>query len=176
MPRIIKNREVIENQWKLLPADASLQEALDAEQPIVPLALWHAHSAVLRKLPQLGVWLDSDELVEDLAEDLGAFSLIALNFPTFTDGRPFSNARLLRERYGFTKEVRAIGDVLRDQLLMMQRCGFDAFAVRSDRDPQDALLALDEFSVHYQGSWDSPLPLFRQRSVANQTASAVPAV
>lgn len=176
MPRIIKNREVIEDQWELLPATASLQGAMDCEQPIVPLALWQAHSAELRQLPKLGVWLDSDELVEDLAEDLSAFSLIALNFPTFTDGRSFSNARLLRERYGFTGEIRAVGDVLRDQLLMMHRCGFDAFAVRSDRDPQDALLALDEFSVQYQGSWDSPLPLFRRRAAAKQSASAALAV
>src|SRR5690554_2596906 len=138
MPRIIKNREVIEDQWTLLPAEATLQDALDCKQPIVPLALWQAHPAELRQVPALGVWLDSDELVEDLAEDLGVFNLIALNFPAFTDGRPFSSARLLRERYGSTKEVRAIGDVLRDQLLMMQRCGFDAFAIRNDRDPHDA--------------------------------------
>lgn len=176
MPRIIKNREVIEDQWTLLPAEATLQDALDCKQPIVPLALWQAHPAELRQVPALGVWLDSDELVEDLAEDLGVFSLIALNFPAFTDGRPFSSARLLRERYGFTKEVRAIGDVLRDQLLMMQRCGFDAFAIRNDRDPHDALRALDELSVQYQASWDTPLPLFRRRTAVSQPASAAAAI
>lgn len=176
MPRIIKNREVIEDQWSLLPADATLQDALNCQQPIVPLALWQEHSAELRSLPELGIWLDSNELVEDLAEDLAAFSLIALNFPVFTDGRHFSSARLLRERYGFSREIRAIGDVLRDQLLMMQRCGFDAYVVRSDRDPHDALLALDEFSVQYQGSWDSPLPLFRRRAAANEPASTALAV
>ena len=175
MPRIIKNRNVIEDQWTLLPAEAVLQDATGCLQPIVPLALWQAHSDVLRKLPQLGIWLDSNELVEDLAEELGCFSLVALNFPVFTDGRHFSSARLLRERYGYTGEIRAIGDVLRDQLLMMKRCGFDAFAVRSDRDPHDALRALDEFSVQYQGAWDIPLPLFRRRhsSASAEIATAV---
>lgn len=166
MPRIIKNREVIEDQWTLLPADADVQDALDCQQPIIPLALWQAHADQLRSIAQLGIWLDSNELVEDLAQDLEVFSLVALNFPVFTDGRHFSSARLLRERYAFKKEVRAIGDVLRDQLLMMKRCGFDAFAVRDDRDPHDALRALDEFSVQYQGAWDIPLPLYRRRAAA----------
>lgn len=166
MPRIIKNRDVIEDLWTLLPAQAGLQDALECEHPIVPVALWQQYATELRNLRHLGIWLDSNELIEDLAEDLDAFELVALNFPVFTDGRHFSSARLLRERYGYDSEVRAIGDVLRDQLLMMKRCGFDAFAVRSDRDPYDALQALDEFSVQYQGAWDNPLPLFRRRHAA----------
>lgn len=166
MPRIIKNNQVLDDHWHLLPADASLQDALDCPAPIVPLALWQAHGTELAGQSTLGIWLDSHELVEDIAADLPSFTLIALNFPVFTDGRNFSNARLLRERYGYRGEIRAVGDVLRDQLLPMKRCGFDAFVVRSDRDPQDALLALGEFSVQYQAAWDTPLPLFRRRAAA----------
>lgn len=173
MPRIIKNREIVPDSWNLLPAETSLDDALKASQPIVPCTLWQAHKEELRTIDRLGIWLDSHEVVEDIAADLPAFSLIALNFPVFTDGRSFSNARLLRERYGYAGEVRAIGDVLRDQLLPMLRCGFDAFALRSDRDPQDALLALDEFSVQYQAAWDNPLPLFRRRGNTELQALAV---
>jgi uncharacterized protein (DUF934 family) len=70
----------------------------------------------------------------------------------------------LRERYGWRGELRAIGDVLRDQLNFMARCGFDAFAVRADKDIHDALRAFEEFSVKYQGAFDTPQPLFRRRA------------
>lgn len=89
--------------------------------------------------------------------------MIAVNFPAFTDGRGFSSARLLRERYGYKGEIRAIGDVLRDQLFFMRRCGFDAYAIRADRSPEDALVSLDDFSEVYQTSVEQPLPLFRRR-------------
>jgi len=94
---------------------------------------------------------------------LAHFQVIALNFPSFTDGRHYSSARLLRERYGYKGEIRAIGDVLRDQLFYMRRCGFDAFAIRADRDPVDALEGLKDFSVTYQAAADDERPLFRRR-------------
>ena len=72
-------------------------------------------------------------------------------------------ARLLRDRYGYTGEVRAIGDVLRDQLFFMQRCGFDAFVIREDRSAEDALQSLKDFSETYQAATDQPQPLFRRR-------------
>jgi uncharacterized protein (DUF934 family) len=82
----------------------------------------------------------------------------------FTDGRHFSSARLLRERYAYTGEIRAIGDVARDQLFFMQRCGFDAYAIRADRCPVDALQSLTDFSVTYQAAYDQSLPLYRRRT------------
>ena len=109
------------------------------------------------------VWLAPDEDPAALAGDAARLPVIAIDFPQFTDGRGYSHARLLRERYGYTGEIRAIGDVLRDQLFFMQRCGFDAFAVRPDRDPYDALKGLSDFSVTYQTGVDQPLPLFRRR-------------
>ena len=164
MPLIIKQQQVVEDSWQQLPADCSLEQALASELPLVPLSLWQQQRAGLAAKPQLGIWLDSHEIVEDIAADLDAFAVIALNFPSFTDGRHFSSARLLRERYGYRGEIRAIGDVLRDQLFYLQRCGFDAFAIRADRCPHDALAGLTDFSLSYQAAVDQPEPLFRRRS------------
>ncbi|MBU3056138.1 DUF934 domain-containing protein [Pseudomonas indica] len=164
MQRIIKNDQVIDETWHLLPKDVTLEGLSNSDDLIVPLALWRDHAHALKARDGgLGVWLDSDEEVEEIAEDLQYFQVVALNFPVFTDGRHFSSARLLRERYGYKGEVRAIGDVLRDQLFFMKRCGFDAYAIRPDRDPYDALQSLSDFSEVYQAATDQPLPLFRRR-------------
>ena len=164
MQRIIKDNEVIDETWHLLPKDVELQSLSNCDDLIVPMRLWleHAHALKARD-GGLGIWLDADEIVEEIADDLEHFQVIALNFPVFTDGRHFSSARLLRERYGYKGEIRAIGDVLRDQLFLMRRCGFDAYAVRADRDPYDALEGLKDFSVSYQSAADEALPLFRRR-------------
>jgi uncharacterized protein (DUF934 family) len=87
-----------------------------------------------------------------------------VNFPKFADGRGYSTARLLRERYGYHGEIRAIGDVLHDQLFFMKRCGFDAYAVRADKDIEAALAGFDDFSDAYQAAVDQPQPLFRRRA------------
>lgn len=164
MQRIIKNNEVVDESWHLLPKDTTLDGLSNCDDLIVPLRLWVEHSrALLVRDGGLGVWLDSDEEAEQIGEDANQFQVIALNFPAFTDGRSFSNARLLRDRYGFKGELRAIGDVLRDQLFYMSRCGFDAFAIRPDKDPYEALQGLRDFSVTYQAATDQPLPLFRRR-------------
>ncbi len=164
MQRIIKNNEVIDETWHLLPKDASFDELSNCDDLIVPLALWREHGHALQARDGgLGVWLDSDEEAEEIGVDVDKFQVIALNFPAFTDGRSYSNARLLRDRYGFKGELRAIGDVLRDQLFYLHRCGFDAFAIRADKDPYEALEGLKDFSVTYQAATDEPLPLFRRR-------------
>jgi len=164
MQRIIKNNEVIDETWHLLPKDTPLDGLSNCDDLIVPLALWHDHAHALKARDGgLGVWLDSDEEAEEIGEDANQFQVIALNFPAFTDGRSYSNARLLRDRYGFKGELRAIGDVLRDQLFYLHRCGFDAFAIRADKDPYEALEGLKDFSVTYQAATDEPLPLFRRR-------------
>ncbi|MCW3148039.1 DUF934 domain-containing protein [Stutzerimonas stutzeri] len=164
MQRIIKNGQIIDETWHLLPKEETLDGLSNCDDLIVPLHLWvdHAHALKVRD-GGLGVWLDADEAVEEIADDLQYFQVIALNFPAFTDGRHYSSARLLRERYGYKGEIRAIGDVLRDQLFFMRRCGFDAFAIRPDRDPEDALQGLKDFSVTYQAAADDALPLFRRR-------------
>lgn len=164
MQRIIKGDQVIDETWHLLPREVTLAEVSNSDDLLVPLPLWQEHShALLARDGGLGVWLEADEEVELIADDLQHFQVIALNFPVFSDGRHYSSARLLRERYKYQGEVRAIGDVLRDQLFYMKRCGFDAFAVRADRDPYEALESLKDFSVTYQAATDEPLPLFRRR-------------
>ncbi|AIR90707.1 DUF934 domain-containing protein [Pseudomonas cremoricolorata] len=164
MQRIIKNQQIIDETWHLLPKDASFDELSNCDDYIVPLQMWRDHGHALKARDGgLGVWLDADEEAEEIGEHVADFQVIALNFPAFTDGRNYSNARLLRDRYKFTGELRAIGDVLRDQLFYMARCGFDAFAIRADKDPVDALEGLKDFSVTYQGATDQPLPLFRRR-------------
>lgn len=98
-----------------------------------------------------------------LAERLPGLELIAVNFPTYGDGRGYSIGRLLRERYGYAGELRAVGMVARDHLPLMARCGFDSFQLREGEDAQEALKALDDFSEAYQASAVQPVPLFRRR-------------
>ena len=112
---------------------------------------------------KITIWLDSDEDVNKIAGSLDNFPVIGLNFPIFSDGRSYTNARELRERLNYQGEVRAIGDVLRDQLFYMYRCGFDAFQLRHDQDADECLSAFSDFVTGYQASIDQPQPLFRRR-------------
>ena len=98
-----------------------------------------------------------------VAARLPKVSLLEINFPKFGDGRGFSIARLLRERYGYKGELRAVGQVARDHLHYMEQCGFDAFLLRDGEDVAEALAAFDDFSEHYQASVAQPVPLFRRR-------------
>jgi len=99
-----------------------------------------------------------------LAGALGGARVIAVNFPKFGDGRGYSVGRLLRERYGFQGELRAVGEVARDHLYAMAQCGFDAFELRAGEDPQEALTAFADFSENYQATAARPEPLFRRRA------------
>jgi uncharacterized protein (DUF934 family) len=117
----------------------------------------------------IGVWLDSHEDPEALADDLDRLSLVAVNFPKFTDGRGYSIARLLRERYHYQGEIRAIGDVLQDQLFYMQRCGIDAYALRADKDIEKALAGLPYSAKPTRRRPTSREPLFRRRHAMEST-------
>ena len=110
-----------------------------------------------------GVWLKPDDDPQALVPHLNSLRLIAVHFPKFADGRGYSTAVLLRTRYGYRGELRAFGDVGRDQLYELTRTGFDAFSLAPHRDPDDALASLDPFPKPYQGAVDDPLPLFRKR-------------
>lgn len=167
MATLIKNAKIAADSWQRLEraGDGSLPAIPAAGDVIVPLALWQAAAGELlaRDAGRLGVWLDSDEDPALVADSLEAFDLIAVNFPQFTDGRGYSTARLLRERYGWRGELRAIGDVQRDQLFYLSRCGFDAFELNDGIDMKAALSAFGDFSEAYQASVERPLPLFRRR-------------
>jgi uncharacterized protein (DUF934 family) len=165
MRNIIKNKAVVSDDWNVLrlaEGDAPESVAIPAGKLIVPLKVWQAQRTALEGRADLGVWLASDERPEAVKDDLARFALIAIDFPKFADGRGYSIAYNLRARHGYTGELRAIGDVLRDQLFYMQRGGFDAFAVREDKNIHDALKGLTDFSEAYQTSWDRKSPLFRR--------------
>lgn len=170
MALIIKNRAVVSDPWRLLEpaADGHLPDAPQPGDIIVPLVLWRTERDALRfRAGRIGVWLQPDEDPALIAEDLPLFGVVAVHFPKLADGRGYSTARLLRERYGYRGELRAIGDVQRDQLYFLWQCGFNAFALRAGEDPQEALAAFGEFSEAYQASLERPLPLFRRREVAS---------
>jgi uncharacterized protein (DUF934 family) len=105
----------------------------------------------------------SDDPVS-VAEDLGRAARVEVNFPKFGDGRGYSIARLLRERYGYRGELRAVGHITRDLLFFLESCGFDAFELREGENPHEALAAFEDFSESYQASVTRPVPLFRRRA------------
>jgi uncharacterized protein (DUF934 family) len=167
MARVIRNRALSEDSWQLLEQEATAALPAGGDL-IVPLGRWiNERDALLARSGGIGVWLETDAEPEAFAADLHSFKVIAIRFAGFTDGRGYSLARLLRERYGYRGELRAIGDVLRDQLYYLSRCGFDAFALRADQDPEQALAAFDDFSEAYQVSVERPEPLFRRRLSRN---------
>src|SRR5450759_2334216 len=117
MPLLIKGRAIVEDRWALLREAASLVDVPSGTPVIVPLALWQSEHSALAARDDVGVWLKppSDD-PDALAGDAAQLPLIAIDFPKFVDGRGYSSARLLRDKHRFGGELRAIGDVLRDQL------------------------------------------------------------
>lgn len=167
MPKLIKDGAIVENTWELLakPEGDAADVVVPAGQVLVPLSVWKAQESQLSQRTDVGVWLDSDEVAEDIADDLNRFAVVGVNFPGFMDGRAFSTARILRERYHYKGEVRAVGHFIRDQLCYLRRCGVNAFAFSNpDTDLEIALKSLNDFNEYYQASVDQPLPLFRRRA------------
>ena len=156
---LLKDGAVVADDWTPLGDDAA--PALEGNV-IVTLEQWRNQRERLRgHNGRLGLRLKSDQSPAEIAEDLSHFALIALEFPRFGDGRAYSYARLLRERYGFAGELRAVGSVLRDQLLPMLRCGFDAFELAASLSDEKAVAvwreATGEIAFTYQ-------PTGRQRA------------
>lgn len=156
MADIIKNRSIREDSWQRFDAERWLQVGESGLVPdfpahgelLVPLALWRVRrDELLARGGRLGLLVEASDDPESFAELLAPVQLIAVRIPQFTDGRAYSLARLLRERYGYSGELRATGDVLRDQLLQLERCGFDAFELRGDQDLRQALSAFDELAA-----------------------------
>lgn len=145
---LLKDGRIVEDPWVQVGDGIPLPANAPA---IVTLSRWRSErDALIRSASPLGLLLGSDEVVEEIADDVGRFDLIALDFPTFKDGSNYSTARLLRERYGYTGEIRAVGNVLRDQLAFMRRCGIDAFEVEKQGDADTFVGALGEIGVAYQ--------------------------
>ena len=162
MPEIILRDAVVADDWQIVRPSAEEPAILPAGRVIVPLAAWLEQQAALAARGGVGVWLTGTDDPAKLAPSLPSLSLVAVDFPKFTDGRGYSIAYLLRSRFGYRGELRAIGDVLPDQLFYMKRVGFDAFAVRVDKDIRQALRSLQPFTDAYQGSWDNAVPAYRR--------------
>jgi uncharacterized protein (DUF934 family) len=159
--RVIRQGRVQQDDWTLVTkVDAG---ALPHGKVILPMAMWRGHHAQLTARERaVGVWLGPDDAPEELARDVATLPLIAVHFPKLADGRGYSSGAVLR-RLGYRGELRAFGDIGRDQLLFLRRCGFDAFVLGEGRDPYAALAAFHELTVSYQGSVEDPRPLFRRR-------------
>jgi uncharacterized protein (DUF934 family) len=150
---LLKDGKLVEDSWTPLAEGA---EATPEGGVIVTLEQWQAGRERLRgHNGRLGLRLKSDQSPAAIADDLGHFDLVALEFPRFGDGRAYSHARLLRERYGFKGELRAVGNVLRDQLLFMLRCGFDAFEIANENAVEAWREAVAEIDLFYQPTGSS---------------------
>ncbi|WP_303783951.1 DUF934 domain-containing protein [Azovibrio restrictus] len=166
MSTLIKNQAIIPDTWQHLePGTDPASQPLPEADILFPVALWQARkNEIISRYKRIGLWLEPDAKLEPLADDLHYFQVIAIHFPKFTDGRGYSLARLLRERHHFEGELRAVGDVLQDQLFFMKRVGFDAWALKEGKNPAKALHAFTTFQNPYQGATDEPTPLFRRRN------------
>ncbi len=157
---IIRKRAITEDDFVHVPDGTALP---DGGKPIVTLARYTAErEALLARYPALGVRITPDKLPSDIP-DLARLALVAFEFPRFTEGRPYSIARQLRDRHGFKGELRAVGWVLRDQLRYMERCGFDAFELKPGKPLESALEAFGELQPTYQAAVDDPRPIYRRR-------------
>ena len=161
--RLIDDSPVVHNDaWTDVADDSPLPEGAPA---IVSLSRWLTErGALMGRNAPLGVRLASHEKFEVLLDDLERFALIALDFPSLNDGRHYTTARLLRERHGFRGAIRATGQVLRDQMFLMARCGFDSFKLQARQDAAGAQRAFDEIGVVYQPAADLRSPVSAIRS------------
>ena len=145
--RVIRNRQVQDDSWAYV-GDA---EPLPDTPVFVSLARWAENPDERENHPHpVGVKLEPADDVRKLQADLPDIAAFALAFPRFADGRHYSTARILRDQFGYTGDIRATGDILRDQALFLWRCGINVLELRSDRDAQDALAAFGEFTHTYQ--------------------------
>ena len=166
MSQIIRNRRLEEDRWSTLGLDPDENlRRLPGGAIIVPLPVWKARrEELLARGTPLGVWLEPSDEPGEITADLGHFDIVAVHFPKWGDGRGYSSAALLRTRLGYRGELRAFGELGRDHVFMLARCGFDSIRLADRHDAQKALAAFDDFSLRYQGAVDDPVPLFRKRA------------
>ena len=158
--QLIKANRVVADRYQRVLDDQPLPDGavlLTAERFLADSADLAEH------IGSIGVLWPNSRRVSELTPHLQRLSLVALNFPVFKDGRAYSQARQLREQYGFQGELRATGDVLRDQFMFMVRAGFDAFEVRKDADVATFLKPPSRYSVVYQAAGDTRVPAQRRR-------------
>jgi uncharacterized protein (DUF934 family) len=158
--RLVDGRaRIVEDVWTLFEDGAAWS---GEPRALIPLATALAQPQRVLAAAPIGIWLSPTDEPAQAVSLFASIELIAVRFPVFGDGRGYSTAALLRNRHGWRGELRAIGDVLRDQLFFMKRVGFDSFALRADRNIEEAVASLSDFTDSYQGSVDPALPAFRR--------------
>ncbi len=161
MQNLINSTSILENNWEIV---SDYEAALPSGNILMDVDYWIANKEQLNSRNDIGLILKGDSDIESIKNELDQFEVIAVNFPAFADGRGYSLARLLKERYNYKGEIRAIGDVLIDQLYFMKRCGFDSYLLKEGLDAQKALAYFSTFSDPYQLAYDLPTPLFRRKA------------
>ena len=167
---LVKAGRVIEDRFVRVLDDAPVPDGVPVILPAARL-LADARELVLRQAPTGVIW-PNDRRVAELSPYLDWIALVALMFPTFRDGRAYSQARLLRERHGFKGELRATGQVLRDQFVFMLRAGFDAFEVKKQSDAEAFAATVKRYSVFYQPTGDGRLTALHRRMQLRHSESA----
>ncbi len=158
---LVENGKIVEDRYVRVDDDAPIPDRVPV---IVTAKRFLAEAdALIRRDGSLGVSWPNDRRVAELQPWLGHLALVALNFPKFRDGRAYSQARLLREQYGFGGTLRATGDVLRDQFSFLVRAGFDSFEVKKPADARAFAESVARFSVVYQPGADGRVPALRRR-------------
>jgi len=169
MSALILDRKIAANEWTTLADDAALPAS---GKVIVSLKRWRAEREALAAAGlTVGVRLPNTEDVTAMAAEVTGQPLIALEIPKFGDGRAYSQARVLRERYGYRGEIRAQGDVAHDQLFHMYRCGINAFELRASEDPQACLRAFGDYDLAYQHAADHMGTVWERRRAAASGSS-----
>lgn len=161
-------KPVADDPWIYLGDDDDVPDGGDVVVTL-PRFLAERDALTARKGGRLGVLVAPADKIEDIGQDARLFALIAVSFPAYRDGRGFSTARILRERYGYAGELRAVGDVLPDLVFFMLRCGFTSFALRSPDPERDFKVAAGTFSHAYQAASDGRRPVYALRARKGQT-------
>jgi len=160
--QVIKNQALCDVPWSIYAEG----DPLDTDNLLVPLSIWQENETLFKNSnTSVGLAFEPDDDLQVLAReiDLTQFEALAVRFPKAVDGRGYSLARMLRERYKFEGDLLAIGDVLVDQLWLMHRCGFNVLVLRPDQDIESALANLEPFSEQYQADALEGEPLFKRR-------------
>jgi uncharacterized protein (DUF934 family) len=167
---LVENGQIVQDRYHYLGNDEPIPERV----PVIVSAQRFLADAdgLIRRDGSLGVLWPNDRRIAELAPWLGHLALVALQFPKFRDGRAYSQARLLRETYGFRGTLRATGEVLRDQFHFLIRAGFDSFEVKKATDASAFVQAASRYSVVYQPSADGRVPALRKRVQRPDTADA----
>lgn len=158
---LIKNETILEDDlFVFIDDDAEVPEGSHAL--VTQARFLEDADALLARAASLGVRVGPEENPQALQAHFGSLALIAVWFPKYADGRGYSHARLLRDRYGWEGELRAVGDIKRDQLFYLKRCGFDAFELAPSQDAASAIEGFSDFQVTYQTAADGRAPVYHQ--------------